>query len=217
MIEEILCFFRDIPLQEITINPQESTAVVPSEKEQLSDDKRRVSLPHSHETDNPIVRTRGKSVEHIGEQTSSDVPVVLSRKDAVYQGSLHNIPFYNEHTEEYHDQMITTDATTQPVKKKSFLALLGEQVDFKLLKDAAFALFAISNFFTSLGFNIPYNFANDLAGDAKVVADRRHWPLMSIGIANCFGRVIIGLLGDQKWVNTSEYFFVEITSRFPFR
>ncbi len=142
------------------------------------------------------------------------MPVVLSRKDAVYQGSLHNIPFYNEDTEEYHHQMITTDAITELVTKKSFLVLLGEQVDFKLLKDAAFALFAVSNFFTSLGFNVPYNFANDLAADSNVVTDRRHWPLMSIGIANCFGRVIIGLLGDQKWVHTYEYFFIEITNLF---
>ncbi|CAF1666995.1 unnamed protein product, partial [Adineta ricciae] len=78
---------------------------------------------------------------------------------------------------------------------------IAEQIDLNLLKDAAFALFAISNFLTSLGFNVPYNFANDLATDANVPEDKRNWIIMTIGIANCFGRVVIGFLGDRSWVN----------------
>ncbi|CAF5070893.1 unnamed protein product, partial [Rotaria sp. Silwood1] len=85
--------------------------------------------------------------------------------------------------------------------KSHFFARIAEQIDLSLLKDAAFALFAISNFLTSLGFNVPYNFANDLAADAKVIEHQRHWIIMSIGIANCFGRVIIGYLADRSWVN----------------
>jgi len=130
--------------------------------------------------------------------------VVVSRKDAVYQGSLHNIPLYNEDTDEYHRQMIQTsetiDGTIKTKPKKSFFAQIAEQIDLKLLKDPAFALFAVSNFLTSLGFNVPYNFANDLAGDAKVIESQRHWIIMSIGISNCFGRVIIGYLADRPWV-----------------
>ncbi|CAF1421251.1 unnamed protein product [Rotaria magnacalcarata] len=76
-----------------------------------------------------------------------------------------------------------------------------EQIDLNLLKDLSFALFAISNFLTSLGFNVPYNFANDLATDANVIVHKRHWIIMSIGISNCFGRVIIGFLADRSWIN----------------
>ena len=31
-----------------------------------------------------------------------------------------------------------------------------QMMDFSLLKDAVFIMFAISNFFTSIGFNVPY-------------------------------------------------------------
>ena len=151
-----------------------------------------------------------KSIERVSQKDSTDTPKIISRKDSFYRGSLHNIPLYNQDTDEYHRQVITTDQTVTETKKKSFLAKIAEQIDLKLLKDAAFALFAVSNFLTSLGFNVPYNFAKDLATDANVVEHRRHWVIMSIGIANCFGRVFIGYLADKKWVSDH---FDFITSR----
>ncbi len=156
----------------------------------------------------PTDKVRTKSVERVSQTDLTETPVVVSRKDAVYQGSLHNIPLYNEDTDEYHRQMIitsdmtneTANGTAKPIPKKSFFRQLAEQIDLKLLKDAAFALFAVSNFLTSLGFNVPYNFANDLAADAKVIESRRHWIIMSIGVANCLGRVVIGYLADRPQV-----------------
>jgi hypothetical protein len=190
-----LIFFSDIPLERINTISRESTAVVPGDQERLSDDKRRLSLSDLNKKDvdiyTPTAKVLSKSIERISQADTTDVPVVVSRKDAVYQGSLHNIPLYNEDTDEYHRQMIQTsdmvnEATDGAIKQ--------------ILKDAAFALFAVSNFLTSLGFNVPYIFANDLATDSKVIESRRHWIVMTIGIANCFGRVIIGYLADRKWV-----------------
>jgi hypothetical protein len=157
---------------------------------------------------NPYDKNLSRSIERVPHTEIAEIPVVVSRKDAVYQGDLHNIPLYNEDTDEYHRQIITTsettnqptDGTVKKVEKKTFFGEIAKQIDLNLLKDAAFALFAVSNFLTSLGFNVPYNFANDLAKDAKVIEARRHWIIMSIGIANCFGRIIIGYLADQKWV-----------------
>ncbi|CAF1034801.1 unnamed protein product [Adineta steineri] len=54
---------------------------------------------------------------------------------------------------------------------------------------------------TTEGFNVVYNFADDLANDAKVIKDQRTYIVMSIGLSNIFGRLIIGSLGDLKWVN----------------
>ena len=187
--------FSDVPLQE---KIRESTAVVPGEQ------GRRVSSSDLNEKDidvfTPTDKELSKSKERLSQKNSADTPVVISRKDSVYQGSLHNIPLYNEDTDEYHRQMVTTDDMVIENPKKSFFARVAEQIDLKLLKDGAFALFAISNFLTSLGFNVPYNFANDLATDANVVEHRRRWIIMSIGVSNCFGRVIIGYLADRKWV-----------------
>ena len=135
----------------------------------------------------------------------------MVRKDAPYQGSLKNIPLYNEDLEEYHRQMITASAPVSSTaavadvrSKKSFVAKLSEEFDLKLLQDGAFALFVVSNFLTSLGFNVPYNFAGALAADAEVIEKHRHWVIMSIGVANCFGRLIIGYLADRSWVRENK-------------
>ncbi len=201
--------FSDIPLQDINGTARESTAVVPGAVERRvssSDlDKRDVDIYPSSE------KALSRSIERLSQKDSTDTPKIIARKDSIYRGSLHNIPLYNQDTDEYHRQVvITTDQMVAESKKKSFIAKIAEQIDLKLLKDAAFALFAISNFLTSLGFNVPYNFANDLATDANVVKYRRHWVIMSIGIANCFGRVIIGYLADKKWV--SDHFHSMISS-----
>ncbi|CAF4977045.1 unnamed protein product [Rotaria sp. Silwood1] len=199
----------DIPLQDVSIVSNESTANVPIVQQRESDDEGEVFLSYLKKNDfyinNSTDKTLSRSPENVSRTVSTNLPVVVLRKDAIYQGSLHNIPLYNEDTDEYHRQMIkTSDMTNETIEKavkKSFLAKIAEQIDLSLLKDAAFALFAVSNFLTSLGFNVPYNFANDLAADAKVIEHQRHWIIMSIGIANCFGRVIIGYLADRSWVN----------------
>lgn len=123
--------------------------------------------------------------------------MVASRKDATYQGSLHNIPLYNDDRDEYNRQAITTSDIPP---KKSFFAQVAEQIDLNLLRDGAFALYAVSNFLTSLGFNVPYIFAKDWATDAEVPEKYQNWPIMTIGVANCFGRVIIGFIGDRSWL-----------------
>ncbi|UJR17515.1 hypothetical protein I4U23_004410 [Adineta vaga] len=84
---------------------------------------------------------------------------------------------------------------------KSFIDQVTEQIDLRLLKNAAFTLFTISNFLASLGFNVIYNYADDLANDAKVIKEHRTYIVMSIGVSNILGRFIIGYLGDRKWIN----------------
>jgi predicted MFS family arabinose efflux permease len=99
--------------------------------------------------------------------------------------------------------------TIEKSPSKSFFEQIIEQIDLKLLKNAAFTLFVVSNFLTSLGFNVIYNFADDLANDSKVIKDKRTYIVMSIGVSNIFGRLIIGYLGDRKWVR--KYFPMNIS------
>ncbi|CAF3800653.1 unnamed protein product [Rotaria sp. Silwood1] len=199
----------DVPSQEGSVVSRESTVVVDIEQECQCDDKRRISLSdlktNSLYVNNSIDKTLLRSHKNVSETVATNLPVVIVRKDVFYQGSLHNIPLYNENTDEYHCQMIkTSDMTNETMKKaenKLFPTKIAEQIDFNLLKDAAFALFVISNVLTNLGFYVPYNFAKDLAADAQVIEHKRHWIIMSIGIGNCFGRVLIGYLADRSWVN----------------
>ena len=96
--------------------------------------------------------------------------------------------------------------TIQKSLTKSFFDQIIEQIDLKLLKNAAFTLFAISSFLANLGFNVVYNYADDLANDSKV-REYRTYIVPSIGLSNIFGRLIIGYLGDRKGVR--KYFHVE--------
>lgn len=89
---------------------------------------------------------------------------------------------------------------TQEEEADSIIGQCMEQINLNLMKNGAFTLFIVSNFFSSLGFFVPYNYAHDLAKDAQVKEAHRKFVLMVIGIANCFGHVIIGYLADRKWV-----------------
>ncbi|CAF5007572.1 unnamed protein product, partial [Rotaria sp. Silwood1] len=149
-----------------------------------------------------------EEIKHLAPLASSAV----IRKDAMYQGSLENILLYKDNIEEYHRKIIAPlEVTDQPAsntaatnvdhaKVKSFFGELKAEVGIKFLADGAFLLFTISNFCTSLGFNVPYNFAHDLAKDAYVAEHQREYVIMSIGLSNAIGRIIIGYLGDHKKV-----------------
>lgn len=179
-----LIFRNDVQLKTLDEQHRHSTAVVPR---QVDD----AASPNPDET----------------EKDEENAVFLVSRKDSIYQGSLNNIKLFSEDPVQYRQQMIKTSRTNLDEKledntnKKNLCLELTEQIDLKLLKNVAFFVFAVSNFLTSLGFNIPYTFANDLATDAKVQMERRHWAIMSIGVSNCFGRLIIGYLADKQWVS----------------
>ncbi|CAF4434536.1 unnamed protein product, partial [Rotaria sp. Silwood2] len=133
-----------ISLQEVSVVSTESTAVVPVEQEYLlSDDKHRVSLSNFKKNDlyinNSTDETLSISRENVLKTMTIDLPVVVLRKDAIYQVSLHNIPLNNKDIDEYHCQMIKTsdmkNETITKVTEKSFLAKIVKQINFSLLKD----------------------------------------------------------------------------------
>lgn len=134
-------------------------------------------------------------------------PVI--RKDVLCQGSLENTPIFKENIDEYHKRITIpcrsleqrgSIANPYDKKNKSFFSKLKHEIGVKFLLKPAFLLFTFSNFMTSLGFNVPYNFAHDLAKDAHVIEEYREYVIMSIGISNGVGRIIIGCLGREKKV-----------------
>ncbi|CAF0824295.1 unnamed protein product [Adineta steineri] len=102
------------------------------------------------------------------------------------------------------------NVSIQNSPSKSFFGQIIEQIDLNLLKNTAFTLFTVSNFLASLGFNVIYNFADDLANDSKVIKGHRTYIVMSIGLSNILGRVIIGYLGDRKWINRLLLFIITL-------
>lgn len=78
---------------------------------------------------------------------------------------------------------------------------LRSHLDYTLFVNPLFVMFAVSNFFTSIGFYVPYAYLKDRAvleghSDKKAV-----WLLSVIGIANTIGRIVFGFLSDQKFIN----------------
>ena len=96
---------------------------------------------------------------------------VMYRKDALYSGSMLNIPEYRADPKGFSGSVMRIPEDTRsgtsagdekikvcglfPCENESYDAY-REMMDFNLLKDPVFILFTISNFCTSIGFNVPY-------------------------------------------------------------
>lgn len=137
----------------------------------------------------------------------------LARKDVFYSGSMRNMPecvsnlyLYDVHTEE---EEIKDDL--EPTKLKKFLNCLcppvmqeafREMMNFQLMKDVIFLMFGFSNFFTNIGFNVPFVYTKDRAVGLGLAEEEYASYLLSvIGIANTIGRVILGYLSDRSYIN----------------
>lgn len=76
-----------------------------------------------------------------------------------------------------------------------------EMMNFDLFHDAVFIIFTISNFCTSIGFNVPYVYLAAQADTLGISKERASYLLSIIGIANTVGRIVLGYLADKPWVN----------------
>ena len=138
-------------------------------------------------------------------------PGPMYRKDIFYSGSLLNIPQYKSNPDLY-----VTSVTSLPdvIPDKDDWALfrclnlspemrdaIRQMLDFSLLKDVVFLLFVVSNFCTSIGFNMPYIFLPDRAEEAGISKENAAFLVAVIGIANTVGRVIFGWMADRPGVN----------------
>lgn len=72
-------------------------------------------------------------------------------------------------------------------------------MDFSIFHDWIFIIFTLSNFCTSIGFNIPYVFLVPLGKSLQIA--KPSYLLATIGIANTIGRIVLGYLADKPFVN----------------
>ncbi|XP_046542426.1 monocarboxylate transporter 12-like [Haliotis rubra] len=135
---------------------------------------------------------------------------LLYRKDIFYSASLQNIPMYRSHHDVYIASITSIPEAVDDDNGKccgvfkpspEFRDAMKEMLSFSLLKNLVFLLFAISNFFTSIGFNMPFIYLPDRAIESGVETHNAAFLLSVIGIANTVGRVIFGWLSDRKGVN----------------
>jgi len=138
---------------------------------------------------------------------------VMNRKDIFYGGSLLNIPEYKRDPQGYRRSMRQldegwSDPAPHPDNKICCLPVSSKQarafnqmLDFSLLKDPIFIMYSVSNFLTSIGFNVPYVYIVDRANLWGFDPEDAAYLLSVIGIANTVGRIILGWLSDRTWVN----------------
>lgn len=74
-------------------------------------------------------------------------------------------------------------------------------MDFSLFKDPIFILFVVSNFCTSIGFNIPYVYIAAQATELGLTKEQGGYLISVIGFANTIGRIILGYISDKPFVN----------------
>ncbi|XP_017034882.1 monocarboxylate transporter 5 [Drosophila kikkawai] len=147
----------------------------------------------------------------------------MYRPDALYQGSLHNLPDYvssrndlnrsmsgsgvikrygslrqnNNLSQSQEDTKCCGCITCSKETRDTF----AEMMNFSLLKDAIFVIFSVSNFCTSIGFNMPYIYVATYAETLGISKSDASYLIATIGGANTVGRIILGYIADKPWVN----------------
>lgn len=131
---------------------------------------------------------------------------LMYRKDIFYSGSMDSLAKYRSHPNISYSSVWDVSETDSKQSRfrccpREMLDALKEMTDFSLLKHPIFLLFAISNFLTSIGFNVPYIYTKDRVSDTDITANQASFLLAIIGIANTVGRVTLGYLSDRSCVN----------------
>ncbi|XP_017480252.1 PREDICTED: monocarboxylate transporter 12-B-like isoform X2 [Rhagoletis zephyria] len=143
----------------------------------------------------------------------------MYRPDILYQGSLLNIPEYTASRTDISGMGITKrygsvrhaarGSQSQEVIRccgcmtcsKETHDTFVEMMNFSLIKDVVFIVFALSNFFTSIGFNVPYIYIVSQAETLQLGSEQSSYLIAIIGGANTIGRIVLGYLADKPWVN----------------
>ncbi|XP_041373564.1 uncharacterized protein LOC121386626 [Gigantopelta aegis] len=136
----------------------------------------------------------------------------MYRKDIFYRASLQTIPMFRSHPDVYIASVtsIPDESSESSVEwstcaclkpSREFRDTFNQMLQFSLLKDGVFLMFVISNFLTSIGFNMPFIYLPDRAIQSGVEKNDAAFLLSVVGIANTFGRVLFGWLSDRSGVN----------------
>jgi len=147
-------------------------------------------------------------------QMSAVTSGVMGRKDIFYSGSLYNIPEFKDNPHTYRRSMRKIATETGQLSRgeeetkvlccnvsSKNARVFQQMVDFSLFKDPIFLMYAVSNFFTSIGFNVPYVYTVDRARGWEISEKDAAFLLSIIGIANTLGRLFLGWLSDRRFIN----------------
>eukprot|EP00096_Caligus_rogercresseyi_P015849 TRINITY_DN8329_c0_g1_i2.p1 TRINITY_DN8329_c0_g1~~TRINITY_DN8329_c0_g1_i2.p1 ORF type:complete len:585 (+),score=76.84 TRINITY_DN8329_c0_g1_i2:415-2169(+) len=139
------------------------------------------------------------------ETKGSGQNLVLNRKDIFYSGSLYNLREFRDDPDGYTKNVTISAEESENTGNlcQQWMKAFNKLVDFSLLKDSIYIMFVISNFLTSIGFNVPYVYTFDRAQNSlKMSKEDASFLISIIGIANTLGRIVLGYISDKPWLNT---------------
>ncbi|XP_052868634.1 monocarboxylate transporter 12 [Anopheles cruzii] len=151
----------------------------------------------------------------------------MYRKDALYTGSVHNMasrhPSQTTLSEyekgsygsvqgtgrsRHHRGSVAPEPDTDTERclgcvpcSRETCDTFREMMNFSILKDPVFIVFTVSNFLTSIGFNVPYVYLTEQALAIGIDTQHSSYLIGIIGIANTVGRIVLGYISDKPWVN----------------
>ncbi|GFQ74861.1 monocarboxylate transporter 14 [Trichonephila clavata] len=133
----------------------------------------------------------------------------LARKDIFYSGNIpqnsSNLYIYDVQVKDAEPTEVNTSLKSRIVNflcPEDMKEAFKEMMNFKLMSNAIFLMFGFSNFFTNIGFNVPYVYTKDRAIDLDIANETYASFLISIiGIANTVARVALGYLSDRTFIN----------------
>lgn len=226
-LNNVDCKTAELPKMQ---RPQSLTHLSKSQKPSYEDTKYlptpviSTKLSKSQPVINSSFRETGRQnlANQLGSQSLKRSRPVI-RPDAFYQYSLQNLSAFKSKSDIKHasdvEAMIRRPSVASKhkhahEKKESGTTLCGfvpcseetketlyEMLDFSLFKDPVFILFTLSNFCTSIGFNIPYVYIVSKAKSLGISSEKASILLSVIGVANTVGRIVLGYISDNPKIN----------------
>uniref|UniRef100_A0A0N4ZQ74 MFS domain-containing protein n=1 Tax=Parastrongyloides trichosuri TaxID=131310 RepID=A0A0N4ZQ74_PARTI len=155
--------------------------------------------------------------------TITDATGYLNVKDSFYQGSVSNLPEYQENRDKFRsrsslhsrknshgnhemkkplneedEKQLVSQSTENESESNTLMDTIKALTDFGLLKDPIFMLFAMSNFLTSVGFNAPMAFLPSHGEKLGLEKEEASLIMSAWGLCNTVGRIIFGVISDRK-------------------
>lgn len=173
---------------------------------------------HRFAVSQPLLNSRFTG-DRILKRTGSGI---MYKKDVFYRGSIHSLHHHKSRSDmgsseghrygSVHQMTSLKEQDIAELEEKAIVCgcipcspetkdTLNEMLHFGLLKDPVFIIFTVSNFLTSIGFNIPYVYIAPQADVLKLSPAQGSYLLAIIGIANTIGRIILGYFSDKPYVN----------------
>ena len=166
---------------------------------------RRSSSPELSQLHRSTAVVRGVQISECeNSANSSRSPRPTARMNALYVQSLDHNPRMQADFDNVHS---TSSLQIQPVtqgrfaRDKTHQRTATKTMDFRLLLDVVFIIFATSNFLTGFGYVIPFIFLANRGLVLGFDSSQSAWLVFMIGISNIIGRVVTGLIANLKCVN----------------